>query len=147
MNYTTLGLDLAKSVFHHVIINVNNRVMAQGKPRRILVLAVLKQGLNCDYDRLTDYANEHGTLHKIMGHGIMRRHYERQSIVDNVSLVSHPAAGEGQPTAGSVRPRGGQKKGLANSCAGALTRSASRLMCAIPSRTPAPLAYRFAVNI
>ena len=77
----------------------------------------------------------------------MQHHYERQTIVDNVSLLRHAAAGEGQPTAGLVRPRGGQKKGLAKSCAGALTRSASRLMCAIPSRTPAPLAYRLAVNI
>ena len=47
-----------------------------------------KQGLNCDYDRLTDYTNEHDTLRKIMGHGIMQHHYEPQTIVDNVSLLS-----------------------------------------------------------
>ena len=55
---------------------------------RILVLAVLKQGLNCDYDRLTELANEHGTLRQIMGHSIMQHYYERQTVVDNVSLLS-----------------------------------------------------------
>ncbi len=34
MNSTSLGLDLTKSILHYVIINVNNRVMAQGKLRR-----------------------------------------------------------------------------------------------------------------
>ena len=55
----------------------------------IMVLAVLKRGLNCDYQhQLTDYANEHGTLRQTMGHGIMKDRYERRSITDNVRLLS-----------------------------------------------------------
>ena len=55
---------------------------------RMLVLAILKQGLNCDYDRVTELANEHGTLRQMMGHGVMEHEYERQTVVDNVSLLS-----------------------------------------------------------
>jgi len=55
---------------------------------RILVLAILKQGLSCDYDRLAELANEHSTLRQMLGHGLMEHHYERQTIVDNVRLLS-----------------------------------------------------------
>ncbi len=55
---------------------------------RILVLAILKQGLNCDYDRLTELANEHGTLRHMLGHGVMAHEYERQTVMDNVTLLS-----------------------------------------------------------
>ena len=48
---------------------------------RILVLAILKQGLNCDYDRLAELANEHATLRQMLGDGLMEHHYERQTIV------------------------------------------------------------------
>ncbi len=41
MNYTTLGLDLAKSIFHYVIINVHNQVIQQGKSRRNQLLELL----------------------------------------------------------------------------------------------------------
>ena len=55
---------------------------------RILVLATLKQGLNCDYDRLAELANEHGTLRKMLGHGIMPHDYNRQTVTDNVRLLT-----------------------------------------------------------
>lgn len=55
---------------------------------RILVLAVLKQGLNCDWDRLTELANEHGTLRQMLGHGLLAHEYERQTVIDNVGLLS-----------------------------------------------------------
>ena len=34
----------------------------------IFVLATLKLGLGCDYDRLQELANEHSTLRKMLGH-------------------------------------------------------------------------------
>ena len=55
---------------------------------RILVLAVLRQGLNCDYDRITELANQHGTLRQMLGHGLFEHTYERQTVVDNVRLLS-----------------------------------------------------------
>ena len=54
---------------------------------RILVLAILKQGLNCDYDRSAEQANEHDTLRQMLGRGLMEHHYERQTTTDNVRLL------------------------------------------------------------
>ena len=67
---------------------------------RILVLAILKQGLNCDYDRLAELANEHATLRQTLGHGLMEHHYERQNIVDNVPVAEPAIAGQHQSAAG-----------------------------------------------
>ena len=36
---------------------------------QILVLGVLKQGLGCDFDRLHDLTNHHGTIREFLGHG------------------------------------------------------------------------------
>jgi len=36
---------------------------------RIFVLGVLRLNLNCDYDRLQELANQHGTLREMLGHG------------------------------------------------------------------------------
>ena len=36
---------------------------------RILVLGVVRLGLNADYDRIHDLANQHGTLRQMLGHG------------------------------------------------------------------------------
>ena len=55
---------------------------------RILVLAIFKQGLQCDYDRLTELANEHKTLREMLGHGILEHQYERQTVADNIALLS-----------------------------------------------------------
>jgi len=55
---------------------------------RILVLATLKQGLNCDYDRLTHIANHDNLVRQMMGHGLLDHAYERQTVADNVRLLS-----------------------------------------------------------
>ena len=57
---------------------------------QILVLGVLKQGLNCDFDRLHDLANHHETIRAFLGHGDFadRTRYELQTVVDNVSLLT-----------------------------------------------------------
>ncbi|MCY4611821.1 MAG: ISNCY family transposase [Gammaproteobacteria bacterium] len=56
---------------------------------KILVLGVVKQGLGCDWDRLRELVNEHQTLREMLGHGwTERERYERQNLIDNVSLLT-----------------------------------------------------------
>lgn len=57
---------------------------------RIFVLATLKQGLNCDFDRLQQYANHHDTVRQMLGHGDWAddTKYPMQTLVDNISLLS-----------------------------------------------------------
>lgn len=56
----------------------------------VLVLSVLRLGLNCDYDRITELANEHGTLRQMLGHGPfdMAQRYKLRTVNDNLSRVS-----------------------------------------------------------
>ena len=56
----------------------------------ILVLGVLRLGLNCDYDRVMELANEHRTLRQMLGHGIFDedKRYGLQTIKDNVSKLT-----------------------------------------------------------
>ncbi len=37
---------------------------------KILVLAVLRLGLNTDYDRIHELANHHDTIRQMLGHGV-----------------------------------------------------------------------------
>lgn len=57
---------------------------------RIFVLATLKQGLNCDFDRLQELANQHQTIREMLGHSGWDdpTQYALQTLIDNVSLVS-----------------------------------------------------------
>lgn len=57
---------------------------------QIFVLATLKLGLNCDFDRLQELANEHNTLRKMLGHSDWEDTtvYKLQTIIDNVSKLS-----------------------------------------------------------
>ena len=58
---------------------------------RILVLAVVKQGLNLDYDALLWRANHDRLLRQMLGHGedgfdpVL---YKRQTLKDNVQLIT-----------------------------------------------------------
>jgi IS5 family transposase len=56
----------------------------------VLVLGVLRLGLNCDYDRVKELANEHRTLREMLGHGLFdeEKRYGLQTIKDNVSKVT-----------------------------------------------------------
>ena len=60
---------------------------------KIFVLATLKLGLNCDYDRLQELANQHSTLRQMLGHSDWEdtQTYALQTIIDNVSRLT-PAA-------------------------------------------------------
>ena len=56
---------------------------------RIFVLAVVKSGLDCNFDRLTNLANNHEELRQMLGHGFVReKRYRQQTVIDNVSLLS-----------------------------------------------------------
>ena len=55
---------------------------------RVFVLAVVKQGLGCDYDRLQELANQHQTVRKMLGHSIgfyedKTGYYQLQTLIDN----------------------------------------------------------------
>ena len=56
---------------------------------RILVLGLLRQVLNTDYDRLCNLANNHIELRKFLGHGMIDNQYSYslQTIKDNVTLL------------------------------------------------------------
>ncbi len=56
----------------------------------VLVLGVLRLGLNCDYDRVMELANEHRTLRQMLGHGIFDedKRYGLQTIKDNVTKLT-----------------------------------------------------------
>lgn len=56
---------------------------------KILVFGTLRLVTNCDYDRLQELANEHGTLRKMLGHGpYCTRAYHIQTLQDNISLFT-----------------------------------------------------------
>ena len=56
----------------------------------LLVLGCLRVGLNCDYDRLHELANEHKTVRAMLGHGGWgdEFEYQLQTLKDNVALLT-----------------------------------------------------------
>lgn len=92
LQYIWTDLELRSQVFEvlETMIpgNTNN-----GRPGmdlwRILVFGTLRLVINCDYDRLQELANEHGTLRKMLGHGPYCEHaYHIQTLQDNISLFT-----------------------------------------------------------
>ena len=57
---------------------------------RILVLGVLRLGLNADYDRIHELANQHATLRQMLGHGDWSdaTQYKLQTLKDNLRLFT-----------------------------------------------------------
>src|SRR5207344_1997600 len=57
---------------------------------RILVLGVVRLGLNADYDRIHELANQHGTLRQMLGHGDWsdKTEYNVQTLKDNLRLFT-----------------------------------------------------------
>jgi len=51
---------------------------------------VLRLGLNCDYDRIQELANQHKTIRQMLGHSdwMEEDSYELQTIKDNISLFT-----------------------------------------------------------
>ena len=56
----------------------------------ILVLGVVRLGLNADYDRLHELVNHHDTLRQMLGHNDWsdKTSYDLQTIKDNVQLFT-----------------------------------------------------------
>ena len=56
----------------------------------ILVFAVLRLGLNADFDRIHELANQHRTIREMLGHGMFDedKGYSLSSIRDNVQLLT-----------------------------------------------------------
>ena len=57
---------------------------------RILVLGVVRLGLNADYDRVQELANQHSTLRQMLGHGDWtdNTQYKLQTLKDNLRLFT-----------------------------------------------------------
>jgi transposase, IS5 family len=57
---------------------------------RILVLGVLRLGLNADYDRIHELANQHRTVRQMLSHGFMddQKLYHLQNLKDNLRLFT-----------------------------------------------------------
>jgi hypothetical protein len=57
---------------------------------KILVLGVLRLGLNADYDRIHELANQHLTIRQMLGHSdwMDGAYYELQTIKDNLNLFT-----------------------------------------------------------
>lgn len=56
---------------------------------KVLVFGTLRLVISCDYDRLQELANEHGSLRKMLGHGpYCTRSYHIQTLRDNISLFT-----------------------------------------------------------
>lgn len=98
LQYIFITPELNKAVFsilNKAISNRSKRIGGNGMTLwEMLVLAVIRNTLNTNYDRLHDLANHHGLLQKIMGvyrgYGYEENEccsYGLQTIKDNVSLI------------------------------------------------------------
>lgn len=67
----------------------NNKGRPGMEQWKILVLGTLRLGLNTDYDRICELANEHKTIRKFLGHSGWladgEKPYQLQTIKDNIS--------------------------------------------------------------
>ena len=85
-----LRTELFELLEQHVAAH---RDHANGRPGmmlwQVLVLAVIKQGLDCDYDRLQELANEHGTLRRMLQHPREdASRYTVRTLKNNVDLLT-----------------------------------------------------------
>lgn len=57
---------------------------------RILVLGTLRLGLNADYDRIHELANQHRTIRQMLGHALVddKTQYQVQTLKDNLRLFT-----------------------------------------------------------
>ncbi len=102
LQYIYINTVLRERVFTILQEVLPKRVGAEGKASaktgrpgmeqwKILVLGVLRLGLNADYDRIQELANEHKTIRHMLGHSDWmeeEKHYELQTIKDNISLFT-----------------------------------------------------------
>ena len=101
LQYIYTEVALRERVFAILEEVLPERVGAEGKAStktgrpgmeqwKILVLGVLRLGLNADYDRIQELANQHNTIRQMLGHSdwMDENRYELQTIKDNISLFT-----------------------------------------------------------
>jgi len=102
LQYIYTNTALRERVFTILQEVLPKRVGAEGKASaktgrpgmeqwKILVLGVLRLGLNADYDRIQELANEHKTIRHMLGHSDWmeeEKRYELQTIKDNIDLFT-----------------------------------------------------------
>jgi len=102
LQYIYTNAALRERVFTILQEVLPKRVGAEGKASaktgrpgmeqwKILVLGVLRLGLNADYDRIQELANEHKTIRQMLGHSEWleeEKRYELQTIKDNIGLFT-----------------------------------------------------------
>ena len=79
-----------------ILPGVNKKVGRSGMAMwSIMVLAVVKQRLGYDFDRLHDTVNQHMTLRQFLDHTDSdKKRYHYQTLVDNVSLLTPELLGK-----------------------------------------------------
>jgi len=101
LQYIYTDVALRERIFAILEEVLPERVGAEGKAStktgrpgmeqwKILVLGVLRLGLNADYDRIQELANQHNTIRQMLGHSdwMDENRYELQTIKDNISLFT-----------------------------------------------------------
>ena len=101
LQYIYTEVALREKVFVILEEVLPKRIGAEGKAStktgrpgmeqwKILVLGVLRLGLNADYDRIQELANQHNTIRQMLGHSdwMDENRYELQTIKDNISLFT-----------------------------------------------------------
>jgi len=74
-----------------LVPDVNHKLVRSGiELWQILVMGVVMQGLDCDFDRLHNVVNHHESVREFLGHSNFwdKTRYSYQSVVDNVTLMS-----------------------------------------------------------
>lgn len=92
LQYIWTNLELRNQVFQ-VLDTMTSADKNNGRPGmeywKILVLGSLRLVTNCDYDRLQELSNEHGTLRQMLGHGPYCTYsYHIQTLQDNISYFT-----------------------------------------------------------
>jgi len=101
LKYIYMTPDLRRAVFsilEEVVPVVSGKEERASKEKgrpgmeqwKILVLGVLRLGLNADYDRIHELANQHRTVRQMLGHGIVddMKEYNIQTLKDNLRLFT-----------------------------------------------------------
>jgi len=94
LQYIYTNVDSRKKVFDVLEKAIPKSVNKKnGRPGmelwKILVLGTLRLNLNLDYDRLTELANQHNNIRKMLGHGVFNNSsYHLQTIKDNIKLLT-----------------------------------------------------------
>ena len=76
----------------YILPGVNRKVGRPGMAMwSILVLAVVKQGLGCDFDRLHELANQHMAIRQFLGHADTgdKRRYGSESTMVSTFFLTH----------------------------------------------------------